>query len=114
MLKAIEGDPNYSEAHLQLALLYLDEGDKKNVEDHFSNAIVADIDELHKLEKRGEELIKKFQFQNAKRQFMKAENKKNHCAEVYYQRAIYFQNEKNIEEQQSSLQNSINMNPFKF
>ena len=83
------------------------------MEDHFNFAIVADIDELHKLEKRGEELMKKFQFQNAKKQFMKAEDKRIHCAEVYYQQSIYFQDQKNTEAQQISLENSIKMNPNK-
>ena len=90
-LKAIEADPNFSEAHLQLALLYQDEGAMQKVEDHFNFAIVADIDELHKLEKRGDELIKNFQFQNPKRQFMKAQYKRTHCAEVYFLQSIYFQ-----------------------
>ena len=109
--KAIEADPNFSEAHLQLALLYQDEGAMQKVEDHFNFAIVADIDESHRLEQRGEELIKKFQFQNAKQQFMKAQDKRNHCAEVYYQQSIYFQNQKKSEKQQVSLEKSIKMNP---
>ena len=109
--KAIEADPSFSEAHLQLALLYQDEGDNQNVEDHFNSAIVSDIDELHKLEKSGEKLIKKFQFQNAKKQFMKAQDKRNHCAAVYYQQFIYFQNQENTTKQQASLKNCIKMNP---
>ena len=112
-LKAIESDPDFSEAHLQLALLYQDEGDNQKVEDHFNLAIVSDGDQIHKLEKRGGELMKKFQFQNAKQQFMKAQDKRNHCAEVYYQQSIYFQNQKNTEEQLDSLKNSIKMNPSK-
>ena len=57
---ALEIDPKFSEAHLQLALLYQDEGDNQNVEDHFNLAIVSAGDQIHKLEKRGGELIKKF------------------------------------------------------
>ena len=78
-IKAIEADPNFSEAHFQLALLYQDEGDNKNVEHHLNLAIITVIEKLHNLEKRGEELIKNFQFQNAKKQFMKAHNKRSHC-----------------------------------
>ena len=111
-IKAIEADPSFSEAHLQLALLYQDEGDNQNVEDHFNSAIVSDSDQIHKLEKRGRKLIKKFQFQKAKQQFMKAHDKRNHCAEVYYQQSIYFQNQKKTEKQQASLENSIKMNPY--
>ena len=95
-IKAIEADPNFSEAHLQLALLYEDEGDNKNVEDHFNLAIVSAVDQIHKLEKSGGELIKMFQFQNAKQKFMKAQDKRNHCAEVYYQQSIYFKNQNKI------------------
>jgi Tfp pilus assembly protein PilF len=109
--KALNADPNFSAAHLQLALLYQDEGDNQNVEDHFNSAIVSDSDQIHKLEKRGRKLIKKFQFQKAKQQFMKAHDKRNHCAEVYYQQSIYFQNQKKSEKQQVSLEKSIKMNP---
>ena len=112
-IKALETDPNFSEAHLQLALLYKDDGNNQNVEDHFNLAIVSAVDQIHKLEKRGGELIKMFQFQNAKQKFMKAQDKRNHCAEVYYQQSIYFQNQKNTEEQLDSLKNSIKMNPSK-
>ena len=112
-IKALKTDPNFSEAHLQLALLYQDEGDNQKVEDHFNLAIVSEGDQIHKLEKRGGELIKKFQFQHAKQQFMKAQNKRNHCAEVYYQQSIYFKNQKKTEEQLDSLKNSIKMNPSK-
>ena len=38
-LKALDTDKNYSEAHLQLALLYQEEKDCKNVEKHFDAAI---------------------------------------------------------------------------
>ena len=70
LIKAIESDPTFSEARLQLALLYQDEGDNQKVEDHFNLAIVSEGDQIHKLEKRGGELIKKFQFQNAKKKFI--------------------------------------------
>ena len=109
--KAIEADPSFSEAHLQLALLYQDEGDHQNVEDHFNSAIVSDSEKVHQLEERGRKLMKKYQFQKAKQQFMKAHDKRNHCAEVYYQQSIYFQNQKKTEKQQVSLENSVKMNP---
>ena len=112
--KAIEVNPSFSEAHLQLALLYQEEGDNQNVEDHFNSAIISDSDEAYKLEKLGEELMKKYQFQNAKQQFMKAQDKRNHCAEVYYHQSIYFQNQKKTKEQKISLENSIKMNPSQF
>ena len=61
--KAIEADPSFSAAHLQLALLYQDEENNQNVEDHFYSAIVSDSNQVHKLEERGRILMKKFQFQ---------------------------------------------------
>ena len=33
-IKALESAPDFSDAHLQLALLYQEDGDVKNVEDH--------------------------------------------------------------------------------
>jgi tetratricopeptide (TPR) repeat protein len=64
-----------------------------------------------KLDERGEELLKKFQFQNAKEQFMKAQEKKNHCADVYFQQSKYFLNHKKTNEALESLSHSIEMNP---
>ena len=110
-IKALKTDPNFSAAHLQLALLYQDEGDNQKVEDHFNLAIVSDGDQIQKLEKRGGELIKKFQFQNAKEKFMKAQARRQHCAEVYYQQSMYYKNQKNTKQQQTSLENSIKLNP---
>ena len=110
-IKALEADPDYSEAHLQLALIYQDEEDFQNVENHFNAAIQSDSKMAQKLDERGEELLKKFQFQNAKEQFMKAQGKKNHCADVYFQQSKYFLNHKKTNEALESLSHSIEMNP---
>ena len=110
-IKALDTDPNYSEAHLQLALLYQDEDDFQNIENHFNAAIQSDSKMTQKLDERGEELLKKFQFQNAKEQFMKAQKKKNHCADVYFQQSKYFLNQKKTTEALESFSNSIKMNP---
>ena len=110
-LKALETDKNYSEAHLQLALLYQDEKNYKNVEKHFDAAIISDCKDAEILDNKGEELLKKSQFQNAKEQFVKAQEKKNHCADVYYQQSKYFLNQLKINEALHSLENSIKMNP---
>ena len=111
LLKALETDNNYSEAHLQLALLYQDEKDCKNVEKHFDAAIISDCKDAKMLDDKGEELLKKSQFQNAKEQFVKAQEKKNHCADVYYQQSKYLLNQLKINEALNSLGNSIKMNP---
>ena len=84
-IKALEADPNFSEAHLQLALLYKEEEDHNNVTKHFDLAISSDLKEAEQLEERGDELLKKCQFQNAKEQFMKSQKKKIHCSEVYFE-----------------------------
>ena len=110
-LKALDTDKNYSEAHLQLALLYQDEKDCKNVEIHFDAAIISDCKDAEMLDNKGEELLKKAQFQNAKEQFVKAQKKKNHCAAVYYQQSKYLLNQLKIDEALNSLKNSIKMNP---
>ena len=110
-LKALDTDNNYSEAHLQLALLYQDEKDCKNVEKHFDAAIISDSKDAKIFDDKGEELLKKSQFQNAKEQFVKAQEKKNHCADVYYQQSKYLLNQLKINEALNSLENSIKMNP---
>ena len=110
-IKALEADPDYSEAHLQLALIYQDEEDFQNVENHFNAAIQSDSKMAQKLDERGEELLKKFLFLNEKEQFMKAQEKKNHCADVYFQQSKYFLNHKKTNEALESLSHSIEMNP---
>ena len=110
-LNALKASPDFSEAHLQLAQLYQEEGDNKNTDHHFKSAITSDRQQALELENRGEELLKKFQFQNAKEQFMKAQDKKNHCAEVYYQQSIFFKNQNKTKAAQTSLEHSIKMNP---
>ena len=110
-IKALDADPKYSEAHLQLALLYQDENDFQKVEKHFNAAIQSDSEVAQELDERGEELLTKFQFQNAKDQFMKAQEKKNHCADVYFQKSKYFLNHKKTNEALESLSHSIEMNP---
>ena len=110
-LKALDNDKNYSEAHLQLALLYQDEKDYENVEKHFDEAIISDCKDAEMLDDKGDELLKKSQFQNAKEQFLKAQKKKNHCADVYFQQSKYFLNNKKTKEALESLSHSIEMNP---
>ena len=110
-IKALDADPKYSEAHLQLALLYQDENDFQKVEKHFNAAIQSDSEVAQELDERGEEFLTKFQFQNAKDQFMKSQEKKNHCANVYFQQSKYFLNHKKTNEALESLSHSIEMNP---
>ena len=110
-IQALKTQPKFSEAHLQLALLYKEEGDDKNTIKHFESAISADIEEAGRLEEKGDELMKKFQFQNAKEQFMKSQEKKLHCSGVYLQQSIYFNGLNKIKLAQSALGNCIKLNP---
>ena len=43
-----------------------------------------------------DDLIGKCQFQNAKDKFIKSQQKKYHCAEVYYQQSLYFAKQNRI------------------
>ena len=60
-LQALKTQPKFSEAHLQLALLYHEEGDDRNTITHFKSAISADLEEAEKLEEKGDELMQNFQ-----------------------------------------------------
>ena len=109
--KALKSQPNFSEAHLQLALLYQKEADTENTLKHFELAISTDLEEINKLEKKGDELLKNYQFQNAKEQYIKSQKKKVHCAEVYYQQSIYYNKLEENKSAKSCLVNCIKMNP---
>ena len=110
-IQALKAQPKFSEAHLQLALLYKEEGDDKNTIKHFESAISADIEEAEILEKKGDELLKNYQFQNAKEQFIKSQEKKRHCSEVYFQQSNYYKVQGQNNLAQSALKNCININP---
>ena len=110
-IQALKTQPKFSEAHLQLALLYKEEGDDKNTIKHFESAISADIEEAERFEGKGDELMKNFQFQNAKEQFVKSHEKKMHCAEVYSQQSNYYIVQGQNKFAQSALKNCIKMNP---
>ena len=110
-IQALKTHPKFSDAHLQLALLYKEEGDDKNTIKHFESAISADIEAVERSEEKGDELMKNFQFQNAKEQFVKSQEKKIHCAEVYSQQSNYYIVQGQNKLAQSALRNCIKMNP---
>ena len=91
--------------------MYIEEGDGKNTIKHFESAISADLAEAERLEEKGDELLKNLQFQNAKDQFMKSQEKKIHCAEVYFQQSNYYSVQGQNESALSALKNCIKMNP---
>ena len=74
-LKALEVNPKFSEAHLQLALIYREEANEKSAESHFLQAIKLDTRQILDIEKHGDQLLKNHQFQNAKDQFKIGEAK---------------------------------------
>ena len=110
-MKSLEADCSFSEAHLQLACIYQMETDHKSAENHFLKAIEADSQQIVKFEKCGKALIKKFQFQNAKVLFMKAQEKKHHCARVNIQLSNLYVNQNKLTKAQTYLKNSIELNP---
>ena len=111
LLKALEGDPQFSEAHFQLALIYQGYGDQKKAETHFKKAIELADKQTRDIEKRGRGLLKKFQFQNANVLFMKAQEKKYHCAKVNLQLSNLYENQRKSAKAQTCLKNSIQLNP---
>ena len=106
-LKSLESNNEYSEAHLQLALIYEKEKDFINAEKHFELAISFYESNINSLQNKGDLLLKKSQFQNAKIEFSKAQDKRTLCADVFYQQAQYFLRHKKIENAQNSFKNSI-------
>ena len=75
-IKALESQPHFSEAHFQLAIIYADEKNNRKAEEHFNFAIKYDLEEADLLDQQGNDLIKKYQFQNAKDKFIKSQQKK--------------------------------------
>ena len=111
LLKALEVDTKFSEAHFQLALVYQDDEDYKEAENYFKKAIKSDSQQILEIEKRGEKLLKKFQFQNAKILFIKAQKKKHHCASVSIQLSNLYESQNKLAKAKTCLKNSIQLNP---
>ncbi len=111
LLKALETDPKFSEAHFQLALMYKKDEDHKAAERYFRKAIKSDSHQILALEKRGKNLLKKCQFQHAKRLFLKAQEKKHHCARVNIQLSDIYNNQNKLVKAKTCLEHSIQLNP---
>ena len=107
----MEVDTKFSEAHFQLALVYQDDEDYKAAENYFKKAIKSDSQQILEIEKRGEKLLKKFQFQNTKLLFMKAQKKKHHCARVNIQLSNLYESQNKLAKAKTCLKNSIQLNP---
>ena len=110
-MKALEIDPDFSEAHFQLALMYQKDDKNKASEPHYLKAIALDSFQIFEIEKRADMLLKNFQFQNAKILLMKAQNKKNHCAKVNYELSNYYVKQNKFKKAQTCLTNSIALKP---
>ena len=111
LLKALDADPMFSSAHFQLALIYQENGDLKEAETHFRRAIDSDSKQICEIERRGEKLLKKSQFQNANFLFIKAHNIKNHCARVDLQLSAFYEKQGKLSKATTCLKNSIALNP---
>ena len=103
-LKALKANPDFSEAHFQLAILFYEENDNKNAEKHFKSAIASDKSQASKFTNRGENLLTKNQFHNAKDQFVKAQEKKNHCSVINYHLSTLYTKENKLNKAQICLQ----------
>ncbi len=111
LIKALETDPKFAEAHFQLALMYKKDEDHKAAERYFRKAIEFDSQQILELEKRAKNLLKKCQFQHAKRIFMKAQEKKHHCAKVNIQLSNIYKNQNKLAKAKKCLEHSIQLNP---
>ena len=111
LLKALDADPMFSLAHFQLALIYQENGDLKEAETHFREAIHSDSKQIREIERHGEKLLKKSQFQNANFLYMKAHNKKNHCSRVDLQLSDLYEKQGKLSKATTCLKNSITLNP---
>ena len=110
MLKALEVDNKFSEAHFQLALMYQEDKDYKAAENYFQKAIKSDSQQILEIKKRGEKLLRKFQFQNAKLLYMKVQGKKHHCARVNIQLSNLYESQNKLAKAKTCLKNSIQLN----
>ena len=113
-LKSLQANKEYSEAHLQLALIYEEEKDFKNVEKHFGLAISYYEKEIDLIQKRGDFLLKNSQFQNAKIEFSRVQNKRNLCSQVLFHQAQYYLRKNKIEDAEDSFKKSIQMNDLNY
>ena len=111
LLRSVEADPKFSEAHCQLALMYQENGKHNEAETHFKKAIESDSEHIREIEKRSAKLLKIFQFQYANILFMKAHDKRGHCAKVYFQLSNLYECQNQSSQAQTCLKNSIQLNP---
>tara|TARA_B100000945_G_C20419872_1_gene617335 strand:+ start:44 stop:742 length:699 start_codon:yes stop_codon:yes gene_type:complete len=111
-LKSLEIDPNYSESHFELALIFQLEKNFDCSKKHFNCAIKTSIKKIDKIEIYGNQLLKKSQFQNAKHQFYLAQEEKKNCAKYnYYLSKLYHQN-KMSKDAIICLEKCIELNPY--
>jgi tetratricopeptide (TPR) repeat protein len=109
-LKALEADPDFPDAHFELGIIYFESNELKDAVSHFQSAIEGHSSEAKRLVKRGEELLKKSQFQHAKDQFLKSQQQKDSCASAWYHLSKVFNKRGKIDKAVESLENSIENN----
>ena len=110
LVKALEINPEFSEAHCQLALIYQENGDYTSAEEHFQKAIKLDNKLIIEIEKRSVDLLQKFQFQNAKFQFRKAKEKRYQSARVHFQLSSLYEIQQQLSRAKTCLEKSIELN----
>ena len=109
-LKALDANPDFPDAHFELGIIYFESNDFKESINHFQSAIEGHSSEAKRLEKRGEELLKKSQFQHAKEQFLKSHQQKDRCASVWYHLSKVYAKRGKTDLAIESLENSIENN----
>ena len=111
-LKALDLDPQYSQAHYQLALVYQAGGDYELAENHFLKSREINVMKIIEIEKRANKLFKNCQFQNAKILLLRAQEKKYHGSLVNYEISQLYMNQNKLDKAKKYLKQSIELNPL--
>ena len=110
-LQALTLDPQFSQAHYQLALFYELAGDNESAEIHLLKSIELDLIEIEEIEKKASHLLEHCQFQNAKMLFLKSLEIKNNCAISFHVLSCLYMNQLELSKTKDSLIKSIDLNP---
>jgi len=108
--KALDANPDFPDAHFQLGLIYFESREFEKSVSHFQSAIEGYSTEAKRMDTRGEELLKKSQFQHAKDQFLKSQQQKESCAKAWFHLSQVHAEKGNKEFAIDCLENSIENN----
>ena len=111
LIQAITTNPSFSEAHVQLAIIYKEEKNEKSAIKHFKLAVSSYKSVLKEYDEKGNSLLQKSQFQHAKGYFIKSNDIRKHCSEVYYKLAVYYNELRDLSKVKFYLNNCVDLNP---